>query len=256
MRILFVAAITIILGPLAPFMTQAQELSRDTITEFSKAFRFFLVLEKTENAPLRYMYADTGPHLHVFSIEDGNSVLQWESTNLGSPITALFVKDVLANGKKSIILATAKGRFMVYDADSYEFISENFHEPFNSISCLTLANIDNDPQDEIIFIGDKLLNIYDSTSRALVWRSQDEFTADEILVANVDDDVQPEIILNSGQIIDSRFYSLERVNLDSGSFGSRMRLLDVNGDGFPEIIGETKNYALQVYDVYAQRIIW
>jgi hypothetical protein len=256
MRNFILCAMAALVVSIAPIRTQSQELNQQSITEFSTTFRYFLVLEKTENAPLRYMYADTGPHIHVFSIEDGKSVLHWESTNLGSPVTALLVKDVLADGRKSIIIATAKGRFMVYDADSYEFIMENFHEPFKSISCLTMANIDDDPQLEIIFIGDSRLNIYDSASGALVWRSQNEFSADEILVANVDDDVQPEIILNSGQIIDSRFYSLEQVNLDSASFGSRIRLLDVNGDGFPEIIGETKNYALQVYDVYAQRIIW
>jgi hypothetical protein len=215
-----------------------------------------VILQETENAPLRYLYADTGPHIHVYSIKDGRSVLQWDSPNLGSPVTALFVKDILGNGRQTMVIATRKGRILAYDAETYDFLFENFDDPFKSISCMTSANIDNDPQEEEIFIAEGYLYIYDSLTRSRMWRSETTYEATEILVANVDDDAQLEIILNSGQIIDSRFYSLERVYLDSGTFGIRIRLLDVNGDGHPEIIGETSNYALRVYDIYAQRSIW
>jgi len=62
--------------------------------------------------------------------------------------------------------------------------------------------------------------------------------------------------LNSGTIIDSRFYTVEPFSLKSGGFGVRMRLLDMNGDGYPEVFSETAGFALKVYDVYGQRELW
>ena len=74
------------------------------------------------------------------------------------------------------------------------------------------------------------------------------------LKAVIDDDDQLEIILNTGHIVDSKFLTLESAHIGSGAFGLKMRLLDVNGDGYPEIIGETALFALKIYDIYAQRI--
>jgi hypothetical protein len=63
-----------------------------------------------------------------------------------------------------------------------------------------------------------------------------------------------EIVLNSGVIIDSRFYNVE---VEWGQpFGDRIALYDMNNDGIPEIIGEFSDYSLRVYDVYARREVW
>jgi hypothetical protein len=70
----------------------------------------------------------------------------------------------------------------------------------------------------------------------------------------VDDDEQLEIIINTGFIIDSRFYNVE---FESDTpFGDRISLLDINNDGFPEVIGETPDFTIRVYDIYAQRELW
>jgi hypothetical protein len=189
-------------------------------------------------------------------VKKGRSELDWETASLGSAVTALLVTDLFYDGTKEILVATARGRFLVYDATTYDRLVENFTEPFESISCLTSANIDGDPQQELIFIGDNRLNIYDTKSRGREWRSQTAYQATEIVLGNVDDDPQPEIILNTGAIIDSRFYTLESSSVLNGVFGTRLRLLDMNGDGYPEILGEMPGFALKVYDVYAQREIW
>ena len=67
-------------------------------------------------------------------------------------------------------------------------------------------------------------------------------------------DDQLEIILNTGFIIDSRFYNIEFQTEDV--FGDRILLMDINGDGIPEIIGEFVDYNLRIFDVYAEREIW
>ena len=74
------------------------------------------------------------------------------------------------------------------------------------------------------------------------------------LSANMDNDPQLEIILNTGIIIDSKFYNVE-FEWDR-SFGARIELFDINGDGIPEIWGENPDFTLRVFDRYAERDIW
>jgi hypothetical protein len=236
--------------------SQSIDLTAEGLATMSEAYRFFLVLGGTEESPLRYIYADVAAHLHAYAVKNGRSELEWETASLGSPVTSLFLTDVDANGTKDIMVSTARGRIIVYDAVDFERTHENFLDRFESISCMTSANLDNDPQEEVIFIAEGLLNIYDGKNVALEWRSPSKFQATELVVGNVDDDPQPEIILNSGEIVDSRFYTIEPSKLDSGVFGTRIRLFDMNGDGHPEIVGDTPGFALRIYDVYAQREIW
>ncbi|MEJ2721132.1 MAG: hypothetical protein P8181_08310, partial [bacterium] len=169
----------------------------------------------------------------------------------------VFVADVNADGKFNILVSTARGRIIIYDAYNFERLHENFLEPFRSIDCMTAANIDDDPQLEVIFIAEDHVNIYDGSSAALEWRSQDFYEATEIGVADLDDDPQLEIVLNSGIIIDSRFFNVETYSRKSGeTFGRRLKFLDMNGDGHPEIFGEEPGFALKIYDPYAQREVW
>jgi hypothetical protein len=91
-------------------------------------------------------------------------------------------------------------------------------------------------------------------SKSKQWVSQQSFDAVEIVVGNVDKDSQMEIILNSGIIIDSRFFNVE-LAWDK-PFGDRIMLFDINNDGIQEIIGEFADYSLRIYDVYARREVW
>ncbi len=119
---------------------------------------------------------------------------------------------------------------------------------------MVAANIDRDPQDELIFIADSYLHIYDGLSRSTEWQSQREFSAREIVLGNVDDDDQLEIILNTGIIFDTRFYNVEfEAEI---SFGEKISLMDVNGDQIPEVIGETADFTIRIFDIYAEREFW
>ncbi len=232
------------------------ELNVNLLEKFDTAYKYFVVLDGTEEHPVRFLYSDVAAHLHVYGVKGDRTEMIWETATMGSAVTSLNVTELREGGPPHLVVSTARGRIIVFDAINFERLGENFLEPFETISCMAIENIDNDPQKELIFIGDGFLNIYDSESTALEWRSQDRYEAQEILVANVDDDPQPEIILNTGKIIDSRFYTVEPSNVASGTFGTRIRLIDMNGDGYPEIVGEMPGFALRVYDVSAQREIW
>ncbi|MCI0481557.1 MAG: hypothetical protein L0213_08225, partial [Candidatus Dadabacteria bacterium] len=81
-----------------------------------------------------------------------------------------------------------------------------------------------------------------------------QFTASEIVVANMDKDDQLEIVLNSGIVIDSKFRNIE-VEWDK-PFGDRIIVFDMNNDGYPEVIGEFSDYSLRIFDVYSEREVW
>lgn len=255
-KVALLVAVFVALGLGCHEPSQSEEMATETLNELAKTYRYFFVLDPSKEGHPRFMYSDIAAHIHVYAIKKGRPEMDWETATLGSAVTALFVTDVDANGSKEIMVATARGRIIVYDAQTYDRMHENFLEPFESIDCMASANIDNDPQEELIFIAEKRLNIYDSKSRAMEWRSQENVQATEIVVGNVDDDPQLEIVLNTGLIVDSRFYTAEPSSMESGIFGSRIRLVDMNADGYPEIVGETPGFALKVYDVYARREVW
>ncbi len=241
-------------GLVAVLSARSQDLSAELLHDLAKTYPFFIVLEGTQERPVRYLLADKSGHLHVYSVQRGRSVLEWQTASLGSRVSAIFVKDVNKDGKKEIVVGTKGGRIVAYDATNYEMLGENLLEPFGSVACITSANLDQDEQEEIIFIADGFLHVYDGLTLHRTWKSHETYTATELIVANVDDDEQLEIILNSGAVIDSRFYR-EDFNYTKG-FGIRIRLIDLNGDGYPEIIGETGDFSLILFDIYAGREIW
>ena len=224
----------------------------DAIT---KQFPFAIQTGTPGGSDHRFIYADYQTHVHVMKVKNGRLEHEWETTNLGSRVTSMFVTDLYADGKQKLAVSTAGGRIVFYELSDFSLAwgesagslrSRALHggEPTST----TIA------QQELVFIADKILSIYDSLNKNFEWQSTSEFDAQQIVVANVDDDDQPEIILNTGVIVDSRFYNIE-FQADN-VFGNRISLLDINGDGVPEIFGELLDFNLKVFDIYAEREIW
>ena len=233
---------------------QSQKIDVDRLKTIADRFDLLFILEGVGDKPVRIVYADARQHVHVYRLEGDRTVVDWEATALGSRASALMVKDTDADGREEIVIATAEGRIVFYDAETYDLIWENLDAPFQNIECLVTENIDDDPQDEVIFVADSHLHIYDSLSKSKEWESQREFDAQEIVLGNVDDDDQLEIILNTGIVVDTRFYNVE-FEAEIG-FGEKISLMDVNGDQIPEVIGETGDYTIRIFDLYAERELW
>jgi hypothetical protein len=237
-----------------PWAARSQRADVETLKRTAGKFSFFVVLDANEEKPARYLFADAREHVHVYEMSDGKPKLEWESTSLGARASALFVTDLDANGQEEMVIASASGRILIYDLLNYDLLWENHQDRFESIDCMTSANIDGDPQEELVIVGDSYLSIFDGLSKTREWQSQREFQADIMLLGNLDDDDQLEIILNTGFVIDSRFYTVEFESKER--FGDRITLLDTNGDGIPEIIGELSDFTLRIYDIYAERELW
>lgn len=236
-------------------------MSREALEAMADHYRYFKTLPDDDEGRPRYVYADEGPHLHAYAVnENGWSNLEWE-TILGSQVRGLEVVSA-SGGIQLIVVATAGGKIYAYDSRSYELVRENLLEPFSSIEAMAIAQLDEDEPKEVILLGVRdgetanLLYVYDGDDRSLQWRTQDPYEASEILVANLDDDEQPEIILNTGTIFDARFRTVEIDYTQDGGFGTRLRLLDITGDGIPEIFGNTNGDQLRVYDAGVGRRLW
>jgi hypothetical protein len=238
----------------ATSLAEAGGTGIEDLKKITHRFPFTVILERDGELSDLFIYANINQNIHVYSLTAGKLKLEWQSTNLGSQITSLLAQDLYQDGRPELVFSTAAGRIVIYDLETYSFVWENLQDRFEEIECLTAANIDNDIQAELIFVADSYLYIYDSHTKGLEWRSQDEVSAREILVANVDDDDQPEIILSSGIILDSKFYNVDlEAEID---FGERISLIDINGDGFPEVIGEIGKFSLRVFDIYGERVLW
>ena len=201
----------------------------EMLKKLSSKFEFSIMYGSVEEGKLRFIYTDHLNHVHIYRLEDQRFELDWELTTLGSRVTSLVVTELYGDGRPMLILSTFGGRIVVYDMDGYDLVWENLQDPFQMIEYLTSANVDSDPQQELIFVADEKLIIYDSLIRNYEWVSQFRVAAQMIKLANMDDDPQEEIILNTGVIIDSKFFNIE-FEWDR-PFGARIELFDLNGDG-------------------------
>ena len=117
---------------------------------------------------------------------------------------------------------------------------------------MTVQNVDDDPQPELIFCTDGRLIIYDGRDHFEEWRSdQDNITATELLIADVDGDSEREIVLNDGFVFDASFHDLEWQS--PSQFGDKMGILDVDNDGIVELVGEFRGRFIRIFDVDLRR---
>jgi len=202
----------------------------------------------------RFVYTNSSARLHVYRVKGGKLVKDWETTDLGSRAVSMFVTDLYGDGHLKLVVATVRGRVLIYDFDSYNLEWENLQNRYTALDYMLPANLDADPQQEIIVIADNIMAFFDGLNKNIQWISDTKFSAKHVIVGNVDDDPQLEIILNTGRVVDSRFYTIE-YEADQ-PFGDRISLFDVSGDGYPEVFGEFSDFSIKVYDIWARRELW
>lgn len=202
----------------------------------------------------RFIYTDQAGHLHVERVEDGALVSDFESPALGSRATSMFVTDLYGDGKQKIVVSTIGGRVLIYDLATYQLEWENLQLRYVRIDFMAPANLDADPQQEVVILADDRLYFFDGYNRNIQWSSTIVLVATFLAIGNVDDDPQLEIVLNTGKIVDGRFYNIQ-FQTDK-AFGDRIELLDVTGDGYNDVVGEFSDRSLRVFDVWRTREVW
>ncbi|MCP4571937.1 MAG: VCBS repeat-containing protein [bacterium] len=163
---------------------------------------------------------------------------EWKSAHLGGIPEELLVADLDGDGfDDSLVCRTSAGKIYVWSLENYAQTWESLQGEYERISCFTTANVDQDEAREIILLGDEKIHYVDGTSFAKEFTSIADYSATMMRCGDVDGDGRPEIVLNSGQIVDT---GTGEVEWDEEQFFSRIELLDIDGDGTPEIFTENE----------------
>ena len=250
LAILLVCAIAAAAGP---GRTNNQLDPLDLIDAFGR-FPFARVIPLDNGNAWGLIYADVYGKVYLKRATGRGWKREFEITNLGGKVKKFFILDVEEDGVLELVIATMNGRILIYRLDDYTNTWENIEDGFTSIEAMDVQNVDDDPQVEFVVLAMGRVMIIDSLDKSRQWISERQFTATELIVADVDRDDQKEIILNTGIVIDSKFYVID-LEWDK-PFGERISTFDINNDGIAEIIGEFPDYSLRIFDVHAQREVW
>jgi len=179
---------------------------------------------------------------------DGQGVqLVWKSIQLsGIPdevITADLDGDSLDD---SILCRTSNGKVYVWSLDGYNLLWESLPSEYRQVTCFTTANMDEDQANEIVMVADNRIVYVDGTTFTKSFTSINEYSATQVRCGDVDGDRRIEIVLNTGQVVDSVSGDIE---WEDETFFGKIELFDINGDGIPEILTENPgNGPLKVFD--------
>ncbi len=202
--------------------------------------------------PARLVLGDNDGRIHVYEARDRTYTEVWDSDYLEGAVAGVFVLDINDDQLDEIVAYTNHGRVYYFDSQDYALLWSNSPNEYTRITSLTICDIDNDPQPELVFCADGRLIVYDGRDQYEQWRSdQTDLTAHQILIGDVDGDDEDEIVLNDGYVFDARFFDLEWQSPEP--FGERMGLLDLDEDLIPEVIGEFQGRYLRIFDIDLRR---
>ena len=204
------------------------------------------------DGPARLVLGDNNGRLHAYEARGDAYGEVWVSDYLDGAVSGVYIVDVNNDGIDEIVTYTDQGRFFYFDTQDYTLIWANPPNEYRRITSLTIGNIDDDEQPELVFCADGRLIVYDGRDQYEQWRSdQTDLTAHQILIGDIDGDDDDEILLNDGYVFDARFFDLEWQSPEP--FGERMGLLDLDDDLIPEVIGEFQGRYLRVFDIDLRR---
>lgn len=255
MRSLYIGILLLVTAPIFICSAHGDEPA-SSISRRGELFAFRAI----ENLPgdslsgNRIAYGDNQGYLHILKQKDKGFSEEWKSRNLGAGIMQVFAEDINADRKPELVTYISKGQIFIFDPESHTVLWQSNELDFRSIGCMTIADVDGDPQRELVFCADSYLYVYDGMTLFEQWKSEGEFEAQDIVIADVDGDGQKEIVLNTGYVLDARFHDLEWQSPEP--FGDRLRLLDLDNDGIPEVIGEFGGHFLKVFDIDLRREKW
>ncbi len=190
--------------------------------------------------------------LNVYRLNPGGEHERvWTSRQLEGSPEEVLVADFNADGFDDHILCRTPGRLYAWDLDGdYHNSYESQPNDFREIRAFTVANVDEDPALEIVLIADGKIHYVDGLTYTKEWTSLDNFEAGRMRCGDVDGDNRAEIVLDTGQVLDSGTGDVEW----SGEvFGERLELLDFDGDGILEILTESDGTQLRVWDADHKR---
>jgi len=246
-------SIALVLGlALSPIASAAEDLSfEESQALFLAADRLdkLAVLDPTGEDPVG-MYLVLGERfglVHVYHLTYRQSEEIWKSKQLDGVVAEVRAGDLDGDGWNEVFLAsTSSGMIYVWDAATFVLLFESLPTDYEEVHCFTLGNVDDDEATELIINADQKIHYVDGITFNREWTSLHEYQATRILCGDVDGDRTNELVLTTGQVVDSRSGDIE---WEEEVFGSRIELMDMDGDGIPEVLTESDGTVLKVYDI-------
>jgi hypothetical protein len=191
---------------------------------------------------------------------------EWVSDPLRSAIAQVFVEDIDRDGKLEIMAYTEVGDIAIYKADDYKVVWQIERDEYDGISSMLVENVDEDPQLELVFSASKVVDvenfqtpgagtreqqerareiaasrlfIFDCLNLFVEWESELGLFAQRMVTGDLDADGNLELALNTGFVVDLNYRSVEW-SFPEG-FGLEIGYADIDGDGIPELIGESQS---------------
>lgn len=197
---------------------------------------------------LNLVIGDKFGKINVFRLNHGKQHERvWLSRQLDGNVEEVLVSDLDGDGLDDAIVCRTLRRLYVFDLTNNYFNShESQPNDFQATRAFTVANVDQDRASEIVLCADNKLHYIDGVTFNREWTSLNDYEATRIRCGDVDGDDSVEIVLNTGQVLDSGTGAVE---WEDEVFGTRLELLDIDGDGILEVLTEGDGTPLRVFDV-------
>jgi hypothetical protein len=171
----------------------------------------------------------------------------WKSIQLSGIPDEVITADLDGDGlADSILCRTGNGKVYVWAMDGYALMWESLPGEYKTVTCFTTANMDDEGANEIVMVADNRIVYVDGVTFTKNFTSINEYPATQVRCGDVDGDGRVEIVLNTGQVVDSVSGDIE---WEDEPFFGKIELLDIDGDGMPEILTENPgNGPLKVFD--------
>jgi len=161
---------------------------------------------------------------------DGNGMSNvWKSNQLRGVPEEVLTVDLDGDGlEDSILCRTTTGTVYAWSMDGYDQTWESLPGEYQTVSCFTTGNVDEDAATEIVMVADGRIVYVDGVSFNRQFTSITEYQATQVRCGDVDGDNRMEIVLSTGQVVDSLSGEVE---WEDEVFLVKIELLDVDVDG-------------------------
>jgi WD40 repeat protein len=179
----------------------------------------------------------------------------WRSENYSVTLARIVIADLTGDGKDDIIVGLSDGTVQIFDGPTRETI--NSYSVAAPLIDLAVADLNQDGTKEIVTSNGTGVFEYAAGSGALLW-SNPSGGGYSIAVGNVDADAALEIVTTTsggaGYVIDGVSHVIEWGYVNS--FGARVGLGDLDGDGMQEIVGAAAWYKITIFDADLRSPSW
>jgi len=224
----------------------------DALAAMFQTYTQYPWLEEGEDAS--FVYGDAKGIVHHYVSERGRLREKWKSFPLEGLAKEVFAEDLDGDGRPEIIAYTRNSRIYIWGTEKYELLWESVEisERIQVIQAMVVADADRDPQLELVVCADNKIQYIDGVDYYIEKAGRDFVEPTMMLVADVDNDLEAEIITSDGYVIDTNTLNIEWAN---DGFGYPITLFDLDNDGVLEVVGESQG-ALTFWDVEDRREIW